>query len=329
MNPRLTSILLLATGLAAFAETDEIINKRFAVHSGGKLVVDVSFGSIDVTTNGTGEVIVNVMRTVGRRSKEEESSFLNDHPVTFSQEGDTVAIRSKGTTGSGIGGWFGSQRNEAKYTISVPSAFHAQLKTSGGGITVSDLTGEVKAATSGGSLKFGRLRGPLDGGTSGGRIRVVDCQGDLKVKTSGGGIEVSDGSGALEGHTSGGSVTVKNFSGSARVGSSGGGITLENVTGKVEGSTSGGSISARFSSSLTEPVNLSTSGGGVTLRVTDKSAFDLDASASGGGVISDLPVTIVGKVPRDRLKGPVNGGGKTVYLRTSGGGIHVKRLQNQ
>jgi hypothetical protein len=39
-----------------------------------------------------------------------------------------------------------------------------------------------------------------------------------------------------------------------------------------------------------------------------------------------LPVAVVGKVEHGRLQGPVNGGGKTVELRSGGGGIHLKKL---
>ena len=77
---------------------------------------------------------------------------------------------------------------------------------------------------------------------------------------------------------------------------------------------------------MKEDIKLSTSGGGVTVKVADGSAFNLDASTSGGGVSCDLPVTVQGKIERNRLKGPVNGGGPVVHLRTSGGGIHVKNL---
>jgi len=65
-------------------------------------------------------------------------------------------------------------------------------------------------------------------------------------------------------------------------------------------------------------VKLGTSGGSVTVQVAGSSAFDLDAATSGGGVSSDLPVTVSGKIACDSLKGPVNGGGKPVVLRTSG-----------
>jgi hypothetical protein len=319
-----TLVLSLISSLAALAATEEQLNQRFTVQSEGKLVVDVDFGSIDVATHATGEVVVDVWRKVTLKNKAAEEEFLRDHPVTLSQDGNTVTIRSRR---KGVGGWSssGRSRTEAKYTITVPAQFNAQLKTSGGGIAVSDLAGEVKANTSGGGLRFTRVRGPLDGETSGGGIHVSDCAGDLKIHTSGGGIDVSGGSGTLDGHTSGGSVTVKAFKGDAHVGTSGGGLTVENVVGQVEGSTSGGSVSAVLPSPLAGDVKLSTSAGGVTLVVPADAAFDLDTATTAGQVSSDLPVTVVGKVERDHLVGTVNGGGKSVVLRSSAGSIHLKK----
>ena len=322
---KLTPILLLATCLAVCAQTEEHINKQFAIQPGGKLVIDVDFGSIDVNTNASSEVTVDVLRKVTRATKAEEEEFLAERPVAIEQDGNTISISSRAksrTTASSRG----KQRTEGKYTISVPARFDAQLKTAGGAVAVSDLTGEVKAGTSGGELKFTRLHGPLDGSTSGGAIRLTDCEGDQRVKTSGGGINVSGGSGSFEGATSGGPVAVKDFRGPVQVKTGGGGITVENVAGKVEGKTSGGAIAARFASPLADEVKLATSGGGVTLRVPENSAFDLDASSSGGSVSSDLSVNRDGKPSRSRLKGPVNGGGKSVVLHTSGGSIQVRKL---
>lgn len=319
-----TLMLVLASCLTAYAETEEQINKEFAVQPGGKLVVEVDFGAIEVNTNGNNQVTVDVLRRVTRATKADEEAFLSDRPVVFSQDGNTVTISSRAK--SKITNWrHGFQRNEARYTITVPASFAAQLKTAGGGITANDLTGGVKAQTSGGGLRFARLNGPLTGDTSGGSIRVGNCQGELKIKASGGGIAVAGGGGSLVGGTSGGGVTVSDFQGPARVETSGGGINLENVTGKVDGSTSGGSIAARFSLPLSEEVKLQTSGGGVTLKVRENSAFDLDASTSGGSVRSEIPVAVVGKIEHSHLKGPVNGGGKRVVLRTSGGSISVKK----
>jgi hypothetical protein len=286
---KLSPILLLVTCLVARAETEEQLSKRFAVQPGGKLIVDVDFGAIDVSTNATGEVIVEVVRKVTRDTKQEEEAYLADRPVTFSQDGNTVTIRRRRRAKA-------TDRRAAvsaqkKCTITVPAQFSAQLRTAGGAITVNDLTGDVNATTSGGKLQFARLHGALNGRTSGGAIEVVDGDGTQQVKTDGGGINVSGGAGSFAGKTSGGSVTVKDFRGAVQVKSTGGGITVENVAGKLEGKTSGGSISARFASPPSEEVKLATSGGGVTLRVPENSAFDLDASTSGGRVNSDLAVS--------------------------------------
>jgi len=322
---KLSSILLLVTGLAACAETEEQISKRFAVQSGGQLVMEVDFGSIDIGTNATSEVIVEVVRKITRATKAEEEDYLAERPITFSQDGNGVTIfsRAKSKADSSPRG---KQRTDGKYTITVPAKFDVQVKTAGGNVSVSDLTGEVKAGTSGGELKFARLHGRLDGGTAGGAIRVTGCEGAQQVKTSGGSIEVSGGSGSFDGATSGGAVAAKDFRGPVQVKSNGGGITVRDVTGKVEGKTSGGPISASFASPLSEEVKLATSGGSVTLRVTENSAFDLDASTSGGSVNSDLSVNSDGKPSRSRLQGPVNGGGKPVVLRSTGGSIQVRKL---
>jgi hypothetical protein len=310
--------------VTARAATEEQINKKFSVKPGGTVIVDIDFGGIDVGTNATSEVIVDVWRKVGRSSKSAEEKFLKDNPVNFSQEGDTVTISSKS---KGKSNWslFGRNSNEAKYKITVPANFNARLGTAGGPIEVDDLTGDVKSHTSGGGLHFARLHGPLNGDTSGGGIHVKDCEGKLKINTSGGGIDVAGGSGSLTGDTSGGSVSVKEFHGPIHVETSGGGITIYGATDKVEGSTSGGSISAVLAKPVSDVVKLETSGGGITLRVSGDAAFNLDAETSAGSVSSELPVVCEGK-EHDRLKGPVNGGGKTVWLRSSAGSIHVRRV---
>jgi hypothetical protein len=320
-----TVLLFLISAVAAQAATEEQLHQRFPAQPGATVVVEVDFGSIDVSTNATSEVVVDVWRKIGRRKKADEEAFLRDNPVEFSQDSRTVTIRSHGKS---KWSWSLSGRNEnnAKYTISVPAQSNAQLKTGGGGVRVVDLTGEVKAQTGGGGLSFARLHGPLNGGTGGGGIGADDCEGALNFRTGGGGIEVTGGSGSLSGSTGGGSVSVRNFQGSAHVSAGGGGLTIENVAGGVDASTGGGSIRAVLPSELADNVKLSTGGGGISVSVPATAAFNLDAKTSGGSVSTELAVAVVGKMERGRLEGLVNGGGKSVQLRSGGGSIHLKKL---
>lgn len=284
---KLIAIAVLTASLAAHAETEEKINKSFKAQPGGQLVVDVDFGSIEVTPTDGSDITVDVVRKVHRGGKEAEQAFLKERPVTISQDGKTLTVRSRAESKSWS--WRGTQRTEGKYTIRVPATCNTDVHTSGGSIALSGLTGEAKAKTSGGSIKLAELRGSVNAHTSGGSIRVRDVEGPMTVKTSGGAIDI------------------------------------ENAKGKVDASTSGGSVSASFQSPINDEVELKTSGGGVTLKVPESSAFDLDASTSGGSVSSDLAVKTEGKPKRTSLRGPVNGGGKPVVLRTSGGNVRIKK----
>ena len=303
---KLTALLFLIGSVAALAATEENLNQRFSVQPGGAVVVEVDFGSINVSTNATSEVAVDVWRKIGRKKKADEEAFLRDNPVTLTQDGNTVTIRSHAKA---HWSWSGSGRNqnEAKYTISVPARFGARLMTGGGGIEVADLTGEVRARTGGGGLGFARLHGSLDGETGGGSVAARNCDGTLNCR-AGGGIEISQ------------------FQGPVRASTGGGGLTIEKVDGSVDASTGGGSISAVLPSELSDTVKLSTGGGGISVRVPATAAFSLDAQTAGGGVTTELPVAVIGKMEHGRLQGPVNGGGKAVQLRSGGGSIHLKKL---
>ena len=320
-----TLAFLLINSIAVLAATEEKLHQQFPVQPGGTVVVEVDFGSINVSTNATSEVVVDVWRKIGRKNKADEEAVLRDNPVKLTQEGNTVTIRSHGKAGSSWS-WSGRNQNEAKYTITVPARFDARLKSGGGGIEVADLTGEVRAQTGGGGLSFARLNGPLNGDTGGGGIKAGACEGKLAFRTGGGGMDVTGGSGSLDGRNGGGSVTVKEFQGPVHVSTGGGGVTVEKVQGAVEASTGGGSISAVLTSELSDTVKLSTGGGGINVSVPATAAFSLDAKTAGGKVSTELSVAMVGKMEDGRLQGPVNGGGKAVELRSGGGSIHLKKL---
>lgn len=308
--------------------TEETWHHRSPASSEGRLVLDIEFGSIEVVTNGTSEVVLESVRRLSLGNRDKEAKFLSERPIQVEEKDGVLKVTALRKGGSRISWNFGGARNrrtEARWKVSVPERFQVDLDTAGGDIAVAGIVGKVQADTSGGALRFERVQGPIHGDTSGGPISVVDSRGDIHVDTSGGGIEVRGGGGTLHADTSGGPITVRSFEGTAQVETSGGGITLENIVGSVDASTSGGGIQAVLPSPVPGDVHLETSGGNISLKVPSAAGFQIDAESSGGGVSSEVPLTSTATRERDDLKGVVNQGGPKVQLRTSGGGIRIRK----
>ena len=325
------TLAIVATLLAsvlpvARAATQDNLEKTFPATPGGKLILDVDRGSIEVVGGDGSEVKVEVFRKVSARTESKEKEILREHQVDFQQDGNTVTVRARGQKNSDKLWNLNRTRFDFRYVVSVPQKFNVDLKTSGGGISAEDLIGDVKVRTSGGGLKLSKIQGPITGHTSGGGITLANCKGAIKVETSGGGIGINNGEGTLSAETSGGSIQIKQFKGDAAVKTSGGGITSEQIEGNLEAFTSGGSISASLASQPSGDCHLETSGGNITVRLSDNTALDIKASTNGGRVNSDLPVTVVGEKKHSSLRGKLNGGGKSLVLQTSGGNINLRKL---
>jgi len=299
--------LLCAAPFALQAKINRTVEKTFAVQPGGTLHVATGGGGIKVSAGSDNAVKVTVKERIDASTDAEADAILQHLTLTLEQQGNDVTAIAKyeGDESSSWFHWGSRQPVQCEFEVVVPATYNTDLKTSGGGIAVGDLTGAVVANTSGGGLEFGRITGTIDGHTSGGGISVAGCTGDVNLHTSGGGIHLGPISGNADVHTSGG------------------GITIKEIAGVVRAHTSGGPIEASFTGPLKGDCELETSGGGITVRVDPKSDFNLDARTSGGGVSCKLPVTVQGEIKPGRLSGKVNAGGHELKLRSSGGGIRV------
>jgi hypothetical protein len=316
------ALALVAAGLA-YAGQDTTITKSFKVEPGGKLVLDTDIGSVEVRGTAAGAVDIRVEREV-RNGHDEK--ILDEFKLGFEQRGNDVYVTGEYDR-HGLSRLFENLWNKfrVRFVIAVPSAYNADLRTSGGGITVSDLKGEVVSKTSGGSLHFDKITGNVRGNTSGGSIKAGFVDGDVDVHTSGGDIRIEETKGRVLARTSGGGIRISKAWGEVDADTSGGSITAEEVMGALRADTSGGSVTATILSQPKSRCSLSTSGGSITVTLAADIAMDVNAHASGGHVSTDFPVTIQGKIERSSLQAKINGGGPELYLRTSGGGIHIKK----
>ena len=312
-NPKLlTNLLMIFLIFSAqlFASIEKNEKKSFDVSFGGQLIVDTDKGSIIVETHNSSNIEVELLLTAKTNDDELAEKLFNAFKVTYDESGSNLKIVGKyNGNKSWLKNLFGgsnSNKLKVKFIITVPDKYNVDLNTSGGGISVGDLEGLVEAKTSGGGLTFGNIHGDINGKTSGGGITVGECSGNIKISTSGGGIKIKKCEGTVDAHTSGG------------------GITVNEVYGSIDASTSGGSVYASITEQPKENCSLTTSGGGIRVKLAKNINIYLDAKTSGGNVNTDFPITIKGKIDRSKLNGKINDGGPELFLRSSGGSIHIE-----
>ncbi|HEX8678596.1 MAG TPA: DUF4097 family beta strand repeat-containing protein [Chthoniobacterales bacterium] len=318
---RILLLLLLSTSLA-FAHTEETVVEQLDVGPGGNLVVDVSFGTVEVAPGSGDKVSVEARRKIDMRDEAKERQFLAEAPIVITKDGNTAVVRAR-RVDKRSWTWSGSINMDGQYTIRVPKNFNLDLTTGGGAIVAADINGSLKASTSGGKLKLSGMKGPIDAKTSGGNITLAQCEGALNVKTSGGGIDARGGTGNLDARTSGGNIDVRDFKGDTVVKTSGGRLTFDNIGGRVLGETSGGSISAGLVSPVPGDVELSSSAGSIEVSVPADAALNIEARASSGTVSNSLPI-VATRQEREELRGAMNGGGKSMVLRANAGSVSLR-----
>jgi hypothetical protein len=321
-----TSFLLFILALTASAASDENISQQLDATPGGKLIVDVDFGTIDVTPGADNKLALEAHRKIDFGDEAREKEYFSATPVTITKDANVITVRARSSNKN----WWnlGHSEMHGQYTIHVPKKFETDLHTEGGDVTAAEISGNMTVKTSGGKLAFNHLEGTLNANTSGGSIEIEDCHGPIKIETSGGDITVAGGTGPLNAKTSGGRIEVRNFSGDTEVRTSGGNLNLQRITGKIIGKTSGGSISASIPDDVVGDVKLQTSAGNVDVSLSATAGVDIDASTSVGEIFSGLPLETT-EVDSEHLRGKLNGGGKSVKLETSVGNITIKPVSSE
>ncbi|WP_259015577.1 DUF4097 family beta strand repeat-containing protein [Emticicia fluvialis] len=269
-------------------------------------------------------------------SKSEIEERLREYELSVKKEGSTIYCVARRKNDSGWNNW--KKSLNISFKIYSPEKISTDLQTSGGGITLKDLTGNLSFSTSGGGLKLYNLGGNIKGRTSGGGIDITDSRDNIDVSTSGGGIDATNCKGDIRLVTSGGGLRLKRLNGMVKASTSGGGIRAEEIGGEFITSTSGGSIHLE---DITASVKASTSGGGIHADIKSLGKY-LSLSTSAGSITVRMPLdkgmnldldanrvripeirNFNGRIEKDRVRGSVNGGGIPVTMDANSGSISI------
>jgi DUF4097 and DUF4098 domain-containing protein YvlB len=145
----------------------------------------------------------------------------------------------------------------------------------------------------------------LEVGSVNGGVQLTGTRGQAHLQTTNGAISVARVTGDLELETTNGGIDVTESAGAIRASSTNGGIDVR-LTDVPDG----------------RDLSLSTTNGGISIQLPRDVRATVDASTSNGQVSSDFEVD-GGTKSRRRVTGDINGGGGTLHIRTTNGGIHI------
>lgn len=307
------AVFAALAGLAAVpAAADSRIEKTLKLEPGGTFTLSTSLGSVTVIGKAGPDVHLVVT------SRKELDDLLT---FRFDESAGSVSVTARRKHSASF---WSNDSGKVRYEIEVPTQTVLDIDTSGGKITIEGIGSRSKLNTSGGGIQVRNLVGDLEANTSGGPISLRDVKGRMRVQTSGGGIEGTNLDGQLSAETSGGSIELERVAGDIDASSSGGGIHIIGAGGRVKAETSGGGIEASFARGNASGGSLETSGGGIEVALDPEIGVEIDAE--GSDVRSDLPVRVVGRMSPHSLRGSLGKGGEMLRLRTSGGGVWIKAL---
>jgi len=334
--------LLAAQSCLVMAQKDKepFMTKSLSNESIKNAVVQTSGGSISITGVSASEARIEVyvypnnsnQSGLSKEEIQQRLSELYDLNINVTNNKLTAIAKSK----EQIRDW--KKALNISFKLFVPKEVSSELTTSGGSISLVNLTGNQDFTTSGGSLHIDNLSGKTNGRTSGGSISLENSKNDIDLTTSGGSIDAKNCEGKLRLITSGGSLNLKNLKGEIRATTSGGSIEGKTISGELITHTSGGSIHlADISSSL----EASTSAGSITVSIKELGKY-IKINNSGGNVDLELPKnkginlelsgtriktdhleSFSGKIEEDEIDGKLNGGGVPVTVKASSGKISL------
>ena len=313
-------------------EGEPFIKKSFANESIDNVYARTSGGSISVQGgDGPTRVEVFIKGNNGRNLSESEikERILEDYKLVIKVEDNELKVTAEPK--DKLFNW----RNalNISYKLYVPTKVSTDLATSGGSISMRNLSGTQNFSTSGGSLRLDRLSGRIKGRTSGGSIDVSNAKDNVDLSTSGGSINAENCSGTVSLSTSGGSIKLENLNGNVKANTSGGPIRGNKIRGELTAHTSGGSIDLQR---LECSVEASTSGGSMDIEILKLEEY-VTVHNSGGNIDLSLPANtgldlklrgnrihfenmqnFSGNKEDNKVDGKINGGGVTVSVQTSG-----------
>lgn len=137
-------------------------------------------------------------------------------------------------------------------------------------------------------------------------------------------VRVPEGVKAFARSTNGG-IVVDGMTSEVDAATTNGDVNVRTSGGLVNASSTNGSITASLGSTAgDQPMHFTTTNGSVTVYAPPTLSADLEMSTTNGGVTTDFPMTVSGSFKRNRIRGTLGGGGRSIVVRSTNGDVSLR-----
>lgn len=149
---------------------------------------------------------------------------------------------------------------------------------------------------------------------------------DLELLTHNGEVGIANITGRLDATTHNGKVTAEKVSGTTALKTHNGSVVCMEISGDTQLRTHNGSVKVHYSQAAQPGCDISvvTHNGGIEFAAPPGFSAQVEASTHNGSVSTDLPITVVGKVSKNELKGTIGTGQGKLQLETHNGSIKIR-----
>lgn len=262
-------VFLLLAALGAFgadaATLNETFDRTFDAKTGGVLVLSNVNGRITIHASDEPKIRVHAEKKVEAGDQETARRAMTQLTIEATPaDGGARIITHAPESGSNgfLGFLFGDHvETNVTYDVTVPRTFDTNISNTNGAITLSDITGRLRAETTNGRIELARCAGTVEAETTNGAIRAellsITPGRDLSLETTNGRISLAVPASLaanIDAETTNGSittdlpVTTKNIDSNSLRGSVGGGgprVRLRTTNGSIEIRTTANQSAAR------------------------------------------------------------------------------------
>lgn len=301
------------------AEQTETINRTVKIGAEGEIDLHNMSGDVTVTRGSGTEARIEAIKRARAATDEAAREMLGMVKVDISERPGRVEVRSHYDQFDGTRPRPREHRRisvSITYNITAPAGARLKVNTMSGGITVSDITGELVLEAMSGHIKIERAARVLIAKTMSGNVAIAETKNE-------GALDAGSMSGDVTLHQ----VTARRINAAVISGT----VSLVDVQAeRVDAQTTSGNLVFEGALSRNGRYRLGAHSGNVKVLVGGETGFELDASSFGGSVRSDLTLKNEERGPADlrRTRGGVApAAGRTRTLRgTYGDGSAVLDL---